>query len=217
MIKVALIVVLYSVAIPFAAISQIKYLEEGNKGLGIDLNYSYLNNTDNFQGQVGYSGSGVFDIGVIYAKASVANLIGAYCERSVLKPNQDLPFGINLGLSVSRSWASDYFYYAYGPYRDPMRYEVNVRTQSASIDIEAYLLIKANEGVSFYPSIQIAREFISTNPSGFSDDSPYMGYIYDIDIYIKASNKIAIIFTPGYLQIKGENSIAFSLAFMKYI
>ena len=69
MIKIALIVVLYSVVAPFSAISQIKYIEEGNKGLGIDLNYSYLNKTDNYQAQVGYSGSGVFDVGVIYAKS----------------------------------------------------------------------------------------------------------------------------------------------------
>jgi hypothetical protein len=216
-IKIILIAVLCLAVAPSLAISQIKYIEEGNKGLGVDLNYSYLNKTDNEQVQIGYSGSGVFDIGLIYAKASIVNLIGAYVERSVIKPKSDLPLGINLGLSISRSWFTALLFDGYGPQKTPITNEVNFRTQSASINLETYLLISASQVISFYPSIQIARTFTSTNPSGYTKDNPYMGYVYDIDIYIKSSDKSAIIITPGYLQMDEKNSFACSLAFMKYL
>lgn len=217
MIKTSLLAVLILAAAPSLTIAQIKYIEEGNKGLGVDLNYSYLNKTDNEQVQIGYSGSGVFDIGLIYAKASIVNLIGAYVERSVIKPKSDLPLGINLGVSISRSWFTALLFDGYAPHENPIIYEVNFRTQSASIELETYLLITASEEISFYPSIQVARTFTSTNPSGYTKDTPYMGFVYGIDIYVKSSDKSAIIVTPGYLQIDDKNSFACSLAFVKYL
>jgi hypothetical protein len=202
--------------LPLPGVSQIKFLNEGEKALGLDVTYSRVNQTDTYQAQAGYSGGGMYDIGFMYGKASIVNLVGAYFDRSLLKPQPQVPLGMNVGLAVSRSWFTATVFEGYVGRGLPDSYDVSLKTLALTFGIEAYLVLQATDDVSFYPSIHVSRYVAKTTPSGYLQDSPFMNYAYDVDVYLKASSK-AIIVTPGFFQTNDKSSFGASLALIKYL
>jgi len=210
-------ILIFLALVPSLSNTQTKYLSDGERGIGVNANYSSLNKTDNFAFNLGVSHNNRFGFGIHYGSASIINSLGGYVEWNIVRPTTRLPFGVVTGFAVTKSWFSETIYTG-NTFMNLQAYNtIAFGVVSTQISLEGYALIKLGETFSLYPTAAFSRAWSSTSPKGYYRNEPINGYAFTIDGAIKLSEKTIMILLPGYLIVKDISSGAVGVSIIRFL
>jgi outer membrane usher protein FimD/PapC len=154
MMKKLQLIILTAIFLPSIAFSQGEYLEKGQNGVGISAGFSTNKDANAFGAGVGYSFSGIFDIGFSYTRATSddepeisANNILPSVSIHLLKQNENLPISISFSAGYVKGFYSSEFL---------DEYDLDMSSSGFIVGGSIFGKMKINPNFSIMPSFGIS-------------------------------------------------------------
>ena len=197
--------------------AQSSLLEKGQNGFGINGGFSTNDDISGFTGAVGYSFSGVFDLGIsvgrfgfdqqLFGENLNATTISPYLSYFVVKQDEQIPVSFSIGGSYQRQIYSN---------RVLSDNNIDMTGNFFTIGASLYSLFQASQGMKIQPRIgfdYITGELKVEDSSGsFTEDDDTTLFTLGLSLIFQTtpSNTFAVTPTLGF----GDDVTTFGISLM---
>ncbi len=196
------ILMLVAIAVPGSA--QVKFLEQGQKGYGFNLNYARAERINNYGLQLELSSEGRVGVGLLAGISNpvgyspIAKLFGVFAEGDLIKAARRFPIGVTAQASYTHVVYSGNGFNTF-------------QGQTIALGLETYWILLTNSGLAVMPSVQVSRVLSRLFFTGIPVKQNDTAIGLNLDFIFGPQRGNALIFSPTAVWIEETTSFGLSV------
>ncbi|MBD3196426.1 MAG: hypothetical protein GF317_15310 [Candidatus Lokiarchaeota archaeon] len=203
--------------VPNIAFSQGRYIEKGQNGFGISGGFSSNKDAKGFGGNIGYSISGILDLGFSYSRSTTNDEPKIYSDDispsiniHILKQSINVPISFSMGAKYIKSYYS-------GDFLDDYDLELNSSgfviggEIAGKIPIDKDFAVMPSFGISYY---SYSAEIKDQYGNSAEDDDSVTDFIFELPLIFYVGSKNLFCISPGLSMDEDYNTFFVNLSFI---